>query len=260
MSQLRVSTLPAFALLALLAIQPTRLQAQGATANSPSAPDANLYTNYYGTATSVNWIVCGSTEESEGCYDFGTIGPFVAVGAMLESNPKVAGDVVTRFIYVVDAGASPVTMDVYKKTDTVSSSFDTTVVTFLKTVSLKQLVGGSDVTTYMAANPKYLFIGTSLSPNAVSVAKGNLKVAELGGFSPPIDVTSITSDQYGFVTVTQGSAFTVYDPNGSYVEDGGGTQFMLGATQAVPASSLLIGDFTPHVRVKPKPPNTAGQE
>lgn len=53
--------------------------------------------------------------------------------------------------------------------------------------------------------------------------------------------------------MTQGTAFTVYDPEGSYVEDGG-TQFMLGTTQAVPASSLLIGDFAgvTHVHAKPK--------
>lgn len=248
--------LPAFALLAFFAVQPAPVRAQ-----APTAPDANLFTNYYGSSTSVNWIVCGSTQQSEGCYDFGTIGPFVSVGAMLESNPTVSGDVVTRYIYVVDQGASPVTMYVYKKTDTVSSSFDTAVVTLFKTVSLRQLVGGSDVTTYMAANPKFLFIGTSLSPNGVEVAKSTLRVTELGGFSPPTDVTSITSDQYGFVTVTQGSAFTVFGPDGSSTEDGGGTQFMLGTTQAVPASSLLIGDFAPTgVRVHPKTSTSGSQK
>ena len=123
------------------------LSAIAAQAQTPAAPDANLYTNYYGTPTSVNWIVCGSTLQSSGCYDFGTIGPFVQVGAMLESNPTVKSNVVTRFVYVVDAAASPVTLYVYKKTDTVSSSFDTTVVTLFKAVSLSQLVPGSSVTT-----------------------------------------------------------------------------------------------------------------
>lgn len=226
------------------------LQAQESI--TPTAPDATLYTNYYGTPTSVNWIVCGSTAETEGCYDFGSIGPFKAVGAMLEGNPTVSGDVVTRYIYVVDSDASPVTLYVYKKTDTVSSTFDTTVVTLYKTVSLSTLVGGSTVTTYMAANPKYLYIGTSLSSSAVAVTKSTLKVTGAGGgFSPPSDVSSITSDGYGYVTITQGDVFTVYDPEGSYVEDGGGTQFMLGTTQAVPASTLLTGDaFPTHVRVR----------
>lgn len=227
-----------------------------AHAQTPSAPDANLYTNYFGSPTSVNWIVCGSTTGSSGCYDSGNIGPFVSVGAMLESGASVSGDVVTRFIYVVDAGASPVTLYVYKKTDTVTSTFDTTVVTLFKTISLSPLVGGS-VTTYMAANAKYLYIGTSLSPNAVSVAKGTLKVTELGGFSPPLNITSITSNQYGYVTVTQGSGiltgFTVFGPTGGAVEDGGGSEFMLGTTQAVPAASLVLGDAAPtHVRVHPQ--------
>jgi len=226
----------AIAALALFAALPLAAQAPA------TAPDAGLYTNYYGTPTNVYWIVCGSTAQSEGCFDSGDIGPFVAVGAMLESNPSVSGDTVSRFIYVVDAGASPVKLYVYKKTDTVSSSFDTTVVTLYKTVSLSQLVSGASVTTYMAANLKYLYIGTSLSPNAVSVSKTNLKVSELGGFSPPADISSITSNEYGYVTVTQGTGFTVYNPAGSYVEDGGGTQFMLGTTQAVPAASTLIGN------------------
>ncbi len=234
------------------------LHAQAGSAHPPAAPDANLYTNYYGTPTSVSWIVCGSTVESEGCYDFGTLGPFKGVGAMLESTPKISGDVVTRNIYVVDSAASPVTLYVYKKTDTVSSSFDTTVVTLEKTVSLSLLVGGSSVTTYMAANPQFLFIGTSLSTTAVSVEKSNLSVNGAGGgFSPPANVSSITSNAYGYITVTQGTVFTVFDPQGSYVEDGGGTQFMLGTTQAVPASSILLGDFapTPHVRARQRTPS-----
>src|ERR1700722_3976528 len=94
----------AIAAIALFAAMPLAAQLPA------SAPDANLYTNYYGTPTSVHWIVCGSTEQTEGCYDSGDIGPFVAVGAMLESNPSTSGDTVSRFIYAVDAGASPVTL------------------------------------------------------------------------------------------------------------------------------------------------------
>jgi len=254
----RIPRAPAIALLALAAIIP--LRAQDSTTHSNTAPDANLYTNYYGTPTSVNWVVCGSTAETEGCYDSGSIGPFKGVGAMLEGNPSVSGDVVTRYIYVVDSAASPVTLYVYKKTDTVSSTFDTTVVTLDKTASLSQLVGGASLTTYMAANNKYLYIGTSSSPQAVQVQKSNLKVLEGGIVSG--NVSSITSDAYGFITVTQGTDFVVYDPDGSYVEDGGGTEFMLGTTQAVPASSLLLGDFapTPHVHMKQKATSTEGQK
>jgi hypothetical protein len=231
------------AAIALFALATIPVCAQSSIAHPTTAPDANLYTNYYGSPTSVSWVVCGSTTETEGCYGSGSIGPFVGVGAMLESNATVSGDVVTRFIYIVDSAASPVTLYVYKKTDTVTSTYDTTVVTLDKTVSLSQLVGGASVTTYMAANNKYLYIGTSSSPQAVQVQKSNLKVLEGGIVSG--NVSAITSDAYGFITVTQGTDFVVYDPDGSYVEDGGGTDFMLGTTQAVPASQLLTGDFAP---------------
>jgi hypothetical protein len=205
-----------------------------------TAPDAGLYTNYFGSPTSVNWIVCGSTQQTEGCYDSGNIGPFVAVGAMLESNPSVSGDVVTRNIYVVDSGDTAVKLYVYKKTDTVTSTFDTTTVTLSHTVTLP-LTGGS-VVTYMAANTNYLFIGTSQSLEAVEVRKSTLAISRLGIISG--DITSITSDEYGYVTVAQSTGFDVYGPTGSLEEDGGGSQFMLGTTQAIPASTLLTGDFS----------------
>jgi len=227
------------------------------SAHPAAAPDATLYTTYYGSPTSVNWIVCGSTQETEGCYDSGNIGPFVGVGAMLESNPTVSGDVVTRYIYVVDSGATSVTLYVYTKTDTVSSTFDTTTVVLSHTISLP-LTGGSGVVTSMAANNNFLFIGTNLSPQAVKVRKSTLLVTKLGGFSPPENVTSITSDEYGYVTVTQGSStgtgFSVYGPNGDEEEDGGGSDFMLGTTQAVSGAALLnaTGESLPRTGYRPK--------
>lgn len=57
--------------------------AQDAAATPP--PDYGLYTSYYFDAgyQNVYWIVCGSTQESEGCYDFGTLGPFGQAGALI---------------------------------------------------------------------------------------------------------------------------------------------------------------------------------
>jgi len=49
----------------------------------------------------------------------------------------------------------------------------------------------------------------------------------------------MTSDPYGYVTVTQAGGFTVLGPDGFGREDGGGTDFMLGSTQAVSGSTLL---------------------
>ncbi len=107
----------AICLLAFAAVVP--LSAQDSI-SPKTAVDSTLFTTYSGNLTSVNWVVCGSTAETEGCYASGSLGPFVGVGAMLESNPSVKGDVVKREIYVVDSGsADSVKLYVYKKTDTV---------------------------------------------------------------------------------------------------------------------------------------------
>jgi len=233
-STLRVLT--TMFLLACAAVIPMR--AQNSAAPPITSPDSTLYTTYTGGRTSVGWTVCGSTAQSEGCYSSGSIGPFVGVGAMLEGNPAVNGNVVTRGIYVVDSGGANVTLYIYKKVDTISASYDSVTVTLARTVSLP-LTGGSTATCFMAANSKFLFIGTDQTSYAVEVNKGTLSMTNVGGFSPPINVTSITSDQYGYVTVTQAGGFTVLGPDGSLREDGGGTDFMLGTTQAVAGNTLL---------------------
>jgi len=93
-----LAALSSFLLLA--AAVPSHAQAAVA---APTAPDSTLYTTYnlYGSsgAYTLNWIVCGSTQESEGCYASGKLGPFVTVGAMMEGLPMVSGSVVTRSIY-----------------------------------------------------------------------------------------------------------------------------------------------------------------
>jgi hypothetical protein len=232
------------------------LLAQSAAA-PPAAPDSTLYTTYTGGPTTINWLVCGSTQQSSGCYASGSIGPFVGVGAMLEGNPLVSGDVVTRAIYVVDSGASAVKLYVYKKTDTVSASFDTVTVTLSKTVTLP-LTGSSTAECFMAANRSFLFIGTNQTAIGAEVQKSNLAVSDIPGFSPPINVSSITSDQYGYVTVTFGnsseSGFSLYGPSGTLQEDGGGLDFTLVTTQAVSGAALLnaTGVFAPKIGWKMK--------
>ncbi len=83
----------------------------------------------------------------------------------------------------------------------------------------------------MAANPQFLFVGTDRSPQGVEVNKRNLTFSQVGGFSPPINVTAITADRYGYVTLTCGSfsggqsGFYLFGPDGSLQEDGGGADF-----------------------------------
>jgi len=224
----------------------------------PAAPDSTLYTTYSAFSgsgqTTVSWVVCGSTQQTSGCYDSGSIGPFVGIGAMMEGIPFVNGNVVTRAIYVVDSGAtSSVKLYFYKKVDTVTADFDTTTVTLVRTVKLP-LTGGTTAQCFMAANSGFLFIGTDQSPQAVEVRKSNLSVTQLGGFSPPINVSAITADQYGYVTVTQGnsssgSGFSVFWPTGGGEEDGGGADFMLGTMQAVSPAALLLA---PNAQLAPR--------
>jgi hypothetical protein len=233
MSQRRASWAITLVFLALAAIH---LQAQ----TPPAAPDATLYTTYSGTYAGLTWIVCGSTAESSGCYGSGSLSPFVTIGAMLEGNPSVNGDIVTRAIYIVDAGANPMVLYVYTKTDTVTASFDTVSVTLSDTITLP-LVGGSGVSAFMAANNGFLFIGSDFigtrENTPVRVRKGNLHVTKLNEFQG--GTLAITADQYGYVSVEQPDAFTVYGPNGEPEEDGGGDQFMLGTTQAMPGAVLV---------------------
>ncbi len=248
MSATRTTVVSAALSLFLLLTATVPSHAQTAVA-APTAPDSTLYTTYnlYGSsgAYNLNWSVCGSTQETEGCYASGKLGPFVTVGAMMEGIPMVSGSVVTRSIYVVDSGSTDVKLYVYRKVDTVSTESDTVTVTLTHTITLP-LTGGTAAITSMAANTAFLFIGTDQSPQGVEVKKATLAVTTLGGFSPPINVTSITADQYGYVTVTQGdasgeSAFQLFGPTGGGEEDGGGSSFVLGTMQAVQPTAAITG-------------------
>ncbi len=256
--------LAAIILLAFAAVAPLHAQ-QPATLSA--APDSTLYTTYTAFSssgqTTLNWVVCGSTEESEGCYDSGDIGPFVGVGAMMEGLPSVNGHVVTRAIYVVDSGRASVRLYVYKKVDTLTPSYDTTTVTLARFVTLP-LTGGSTALCSMAANNGFLFIGTDQSPQAVEVRKSDLNITQVGGFFPPINVTAITADQYGYVTVTQGdsnsgSGFYVFGPNGAGLGDGGGADFMLGTMQAVSPVVLSNANAQPASRSGYRPKSSQAQ-
>jgi hypothetical protein len=230
---------------------------------APAAIDATLYTTYslYNNNQTLDLIVCGSTQQTEGCYGSASLGPFGNVGAMLEGSPSTNGSVVTRLIYIVDcaAGSSSNGVDlyVYKKTDTVSAGGDTVSVTLAHTVSLP-LTGGATAVCSMAANASTLYIGTNQSPQGIEVKKSTLAITKLGGYSPPINVTSITANAYGYVTVTQGNgsdtAFAVFAPTGGEVEDGGGSDFMLDTMNAVSTASLPPSTYhTPKkLEVRPK--------
>lgn len=254
MFKVRHPSVPAICVLLLVTTLP-------ALAQQP--PDSTLYTTFtiFSNFQMVNWVVCGSTQQSGGCYASGSLGPFNKVGALMEGNSTTRGNVVTRAIYLVDSGnASDVQLYVYKKTDTVSPNGDVVSLTLAKTVSLP-LTGGMDALCSMGANNRFLFIGTDQSPQGIRVQKSDLSIVKLGGFSPPINVTAITADNYGYVTVTQGgfgggeSGFSVFGPDGFETEDGGGAPFMLNTrTAVVPVTLPQSGSSPAHpLGVRPKP-------
>jgi hypothetical protein len=156
----------------------------------------------------------------------------------MEGEPVTVGNTVTRSIYVLDGSSNTrgVLLNVFKKTDIVTDNGDTVSITPSKKLTLP-LAGGSNALCTMAANDGFIFVGTDASPNAVRVNKLTYSLTKLGGFSPPLPVTAITANDYGYVTVTQeaatqGSGFSVYGPNGMLQEDGGGARFIPNTTNA----------------------------
>ena len=79
-----------------------------------------------------------------------------------------------------------------------------------------------------------MIVGTNRSTTVDEIDKGTRAVTPLGPYSS--NLTSITADQFGYVTVAFGSEFTVFGPDGSGQLGGGGTQFTLNPIQGVPAT------------------------
>ena len=136
----------------------------------------------------------------------------------------------------MDGGSntSIVSLNVFKKTDTITSNSDTVSITPSKKLTLP-LTGGCNALCSMSANDGFIFVGTNASLNAVKVNKLTNSLTKVGAFSLP--VTAITANDYGYVTVTQeaatqGSGFSVYGPNGMLQEDGGGAPFIPNTTNA----------------------------
>jgi hypothetical protein len=238
------SVLPAFAIISFGISNQASAQAEITADSKPI--DGTLYATYSVARdrTHVSLTVCGSLPGTSGCYGSANLGPFNSVGAVLEGLPSTdkTTNTVTRDIYVLDTAAGPnkvgVNLYVYSRTDIISASDDSITVVLTDTVALP-LIGSTAATASMAANSGRLYIGTNKSPQAVVVLKKTLAFTQIGGFSPPVNVSSITADEYGFVTVTFGSfngtsnGFYVYGPDGSGQGDGGGAAFTVSTAQAV---------------------------
>lgn len=197
--------------------------------------DGTLFTTYLlgPSSQEISYVVCGSTQESEGCFTSGEIGPFGRVGAVIEGKARESGDVVTREIYVIDtasgASAKGVTLSVYRKTDTVTASYDTVEVNLLRSVPLP-LEGGARANCYLTGSAAYLYVATDKGPTAVQVREDSLDVTEISSNSVPAAtrVLSISPTTAGAATIafggtTPGSAnYVSYNAAGQQFEQGGG--------------------------------------
>ena len=238
------TVLPALAIIGFGTSNQTSAQTEISTNSTPI--DGTLYATYSVSSdrTLISLAVCGKLPGSEGCFGGANLGPFNSVGAVLEGLPFTdrTTNTVTRDIYVVDSAAGPnkvgVNLYVYSRTDIISSTDDSVTVVLTNTVALP-LVGSTSAITSMAANQGHLYIGTNLTPQAVAVDKKTLAFTQISGFSPPVNVSSISADQYGFVTITFGSfnepnnGFIIFGPTGAGQGDGGGADFTVGTTTAV---------------------------
>jgi hypothetical protein len=227
-----------------------------------ASPDAGLFASYFfgNNYTSVAFLVCGSLPGTEGCYGSGEFGPFGHAGALIEGNPAVSGNVVTRSVYVVDIAAGTsgdqVVLYRYLRTDTISGGNAQVTSTLTKTLPLP-LAGGATARCSIAGNGGFLFVGTDQSPFALRLTKGSLAMTKIGGFSNNPTVASITADNAGYVTVSFGGnsggpgGNVQFGPNGESEGDGGGALFLLNTQQGLSSKDLptLDGDEPSQVKL-----------
>jgi len=192
--------------------------------------DSGLYTTYTidNAKTTLYWTVCGSVGMGTGCYSAGAVSPFGKISSIVEGRKtyNISAGTVTRYLYVVDqeygSAGNGVAVYAYKRVDTITSTSDTTTFTLAKTVPLP-LMGGSSAVVYAGGNSGYLLIVTSMSAVPVEVTKKTYAVTPMNIISQI--PSSITADNYGYITVTSANGFFVVGPDGLLREDGGGAPF-----------------------------------
>jgi hypothetical protein len=192
---------------------------------APSSARAQLYTTYSFADTGFNWITCGSTQQSEGCYGSGSVTTFGHLCAIFEDPETGSVYDNKQRIYALDSNATgkkDVVLHVLTKLVSVDGSgYAQTIFKPFKDVSLP-LTGGNNVTCFAATNKAAILAGTSASTQAAYVQRKTFATSGYGGFSPPETVTGITVDASGYITVNFQGGFYLIGPDGSGQEDGGG--------------------------------------
>lgn len=194
----------------------------------------------------LQWTLCGRDSNSKGCFASGNLGPFGKADALIEGNPWVVDTTtIAHAIYVVDTEAgvgTDVALYVYKEIVNVKDP-GTSTVKLLTTVPLP-LTGGGSAICSMAGNDKFLFIGTNQTGYALRVRKSDLTVTNAGEWGLGANVSSMSSDKRGYITINFGAGGSnfgniEYAPNGYNLGYSGPEfQFLLNTDIAVSAESF----------------------
>jgi hypothetical protein len=191
------------------------LAASGALVTAPArsaALDEYIVTSYTALVTSINWQTAGPINFPSS----GTLGPFDRACAILEGKPHTQGDVMTRSVYVLDAGngdPSTVVLHIYTRTDTITSSggvaSDVETIVPRRTVVLS-LTSQAGAVCYMAANDTSVFASTGANNQASIINKKTFAETIIQSYVTTTDspVTQITAADQGIVFVTFGTGPT----------------------------------------------------
>jgi hypothetical protein len=194
-------------------------------AAEPAALDKGLFATFENYKTGIDFSVCGSTGESEGCYGSANLDPpFDYACGVLQGKPKTNGDTMTRAIYVLDKRTSTtddMMLYVYERKDVIQNSYDSVSATLKATVDL-EMTGGASADCMLAGNDNYVYAGTNAGAGVAVVDKRNNEVGRRAGRSTSDTLVSITADDRGYVAVDSTDGFYVVDPHGNDEEDGGG--------------------------------------
>lgn len=195
-----------------------------------AAPDDGLFATYTGSTNSVNFTVCGSVPGSSGCYGAGGMSPFDNACAVLEGAPDIAGNVVTRAVYILDKRSTKTAIAnlyVYERIITINAPYASIQTKFIKQVPLG-IPGGAGAKCSLAGNVNFVYAGTS-DGGAVSVGKKGLAVTPMGS-GPLVD---ITSDTRGYISLNFSGSFNLVNPHGQSEQVGGGNVEMISTRNAL---------------------------
>jgi hypothetical protein len=187
-------------------------------AASSGAVDENISIGFAvsGNGGQVGWQTLGDVPGI-----FGSLGPFNRACGIVQGVPQITKNVVTRSVYVLDAGnggtGRPV-LYVYDRTDVITHNDGQRMdaVTIVPSASVElPLLSGPTATCHIAANSTSIYIGTNADIQAAVVSKETLEAHKISEpFESDVNdpVSAITAADEGAVVISWGGEGT-QDPN-----------------------------------------------